>query len=197
MDGIEKITARISGDVRSEIDAIEAETTREAEEIRRKYQETAEREREAILEHGRIAADEREHRLASVAALEAKKQTLGIKQELLSLAFAKAEEKLCHLSEEEYISLLAALAVGAAKTGDEKIILSSKDKVRCGEAVVVEANKRLPNGKFTLAECRRDISGGLLLSSGDVEINCTFESLIQQLRGELTPQVAQILFAAE
>ncbi|MCL1905681.1 MAG: hypothetical protein FWG06_01585, partial [Clostridiales bacterium] len=59
------------------------------------------------------------------------------------------------------------------------------------------ANKRLPNGKFTLAEGSRAISGGLLLSRGDVEINCTFESLIQQMRGELTPQVAQILFAAE
>jgi V/A-type H+-transporting ATPase subunit E len=89
------------------------------------------------------------------------------------------------------------LAAGSAKTGEEQIILSPKDKERCGAVVVGEANKLRPNGKFTLAEGSRAINGGLLLSSGDVEINCAFESLIQQLRGELTPQVAQILFVAE
>ena len=197
MDGIEKITARISSDVHSEISEIEAEALRQVGEIRQKYQETAEQERNAILERGRLAAEEREHRLASVAALEAKKQTLSVKQELITQVFTKAEEKLRHLNEEEYVSLLASLATSAAKTGSEQIILSPKDKERYGAAVVALANKRLPNAQFTLAEGSRAINGGLLLSTGNVEINCAFESLIQQLRGELTPQVAQILFAVE
>jgi V/A-type H+-transporting ATPase subunit E len=197
MDGIEKITARISDDVRAEIGEIEAEAARQTEEIGRKYQETAERERGAVLNRGHLAAAEREQRLTGVAALEAKKEILAIKQEMISRVFAKAEEKLSLLPADEYVSLLAALIVRAAKNGEEQIILSPRDRERYGEAVVKEANKRLPDGKFTLAAGSRGIKGGLLLSQGDVEINCSFASLIQQLRGELTPQVAHMLFAAE
>ena len=197
MDGIEKITARITEDVQAEIAEIEAGAARQTEELQRKYRKTAERERDALLERGWAAAVEREHRLTGVAALEAKKDLLAAKQELISQAFSEAAAKLNQLPAAEYVSLLAALAAGAAQSGAEQIILSPADRERYGADVVKEANKLRPNSQFTLAPGSRDIQGGLLLSRGDVEINCSFASLIHQLRGELTPQVANILFAAK
>jgi V/A-type H+-transporting ATPase subunit E len=197
MDGIEKITARIAEDVQAEISAIEAESARQTLELQQKYQEMAMREHDAVLGHGRVRAAEREQRLAGMAALEAKKQVLSAKQQLLSQVFELAEQRLCQMPAGEYVSFLASLVTSAAKSGQEQIILSPKDKEQYGAAVVTEVNKRWKNGKFSLAENCRDIKGGFLLSQGDVEINCTFESLIDQLRGELTLQVAQILFGAE
>ena len=38
------------------------------------------------------------------------------------------------------------------------------------------------------------IRGGLILSDGDVEVNCAFETLVRLQRGELDRQVAKVLF---
>lgn len=49
-------------------------------------------------------------------------------------------------------------------------------------------------GMLTLAEESRSIRGGLILNDGDVEVNCTFETLIRLQREEMASQVAKILF---
>ena len=196
MDGLERIIPRITADVQAEIEAIETEAAVQSEEIRQKYQEAAHKEQAVLLERGRNAAAERVYRLSGVAALEAKKEILAAKQELIAQVFAKAEQTLCRLPAQEYVYLLATLAAGAAQSGQEQIILSPQDRARYGTSVIKAANSRRQNGAFTLAEKSREIKGGLLLSQGDVEINCSFESLIQQLRAELTPQVVRLLFAA-
>lgn len=51
--------------------------------------------------------------------MDAKKQELSTKQEMLDKAFALALEKLKQLPEEEYVGLLAQLAVRASVSGSE------------------------------------------------------------------------------
>ena len=141
MDGIEKITGRINEDVQREIDAMTADARREAGEIAARYREQADRESAEIVERGRRAAAEREERLASVAQLEARKLELAAKQEMLQKAFDKALERLLTLPEEQYIVLLSELAVKAARTGREQVILSQKDRTRYGKQAVTAANE--------------------------------------------------------
>ena len=47
---------------------------------------------------------------------------------------------------------------------------------------------------LSLGEETREISGGLILRQGNVEVNCAFETQLRFLREELTAQVAHILF---
>ena len=194
MDGIEKITGRIAEDVGREIDELTAEARRQADEIAARYDAQAKRECEDILARGRRNADERVERLASVAQLECRKLELAAKQEMLSRAYDKALEQLLNLPEQEYPALLAALAVKAAVTGREAVILSQKDRTRYGKQVVTAANERLNGGRLTLSEQTRPIQGGVILSDGDVEVNCSFETLVRLQRGALDRPVAQILF---
>ena len=195
MDGIEKITGRINEDVQREIDALTADARREADEITARYQAQADRESAEIVERGRKAAAEREERLGSVAQLEARKLELAAKQEMLQRAFDAALEKLLTLPEEQYIALLSALAVKAARTGKEQVILSQKDRTRYGKQAVTAANEKLGDkGHLTLSQESRPIKGGLILSDGDVEVNCTFETLVRLQRGELDREVAKVLF---
>ena len=49
-------------------------------------------------------------------------------------------------------------------------------------------------GMLTLAEGTRPIKGGLILSDGDVETNCSFEALIRANRDGLAAEVAKALF---
>ncbi|WP_297210288.1 V-type ATP synthase subunit E [uncultured Flavonifractor sp.] len=194
MDGIEKITGRIAEDAGREIEGILSEARRQADEITARYEAQARRESEEILARGRRNADERVERLASVAQLDARKLELAAKQEMLSRAYDLALEQLLSLPEKEYVALLAELAVKASSTGREAVIFSQKDRTRYGKAVVTQANERLGDGHLTLSEQTRPIKGGLILSDGNVEVNCTFETLVRLQRGELDREVAQVLF---
>ena len=163
-------------------------------EVVQAVQAQAEREAREIVDRGRRNADEREQRLASVAQLEARKMELAAKQEMLDRAFDQALEELCNLPEGEYVSLLANLAVKASSNGREAVILSKKDRTRYGKQVVTQANERLKDGHLTLSEQTRNIKGGLILADGDVEVNCTFETLVRLQRGTLEREVAKVLF---
>lgn len=194
MDGIEKITGRIAEDAGREIGEINAEARRQADEIMARYEAQAQRESEEILSRGRRNADERVERLASVAQLDARKLELAAKQEMLSKAYDLALEQLVNLPDKEYVDLLADLAVKASSTGREAVIFSQKDRARYGKAVVTQANEKLGDGRLTMSEQSRPIQGGLILSDGDVEVNCTFETLVRLQRGEIDREVAKVLF---
>ena len=194
MDGIEKITGRIAQDAGREIDGILAEARRQADEITARYEAQAQRESEEIVARARRNADERVERLASVAQLDARKLELAAKQEMLAKAYDLALEKLLNLPDKEYVDLLADLAVKASSTGREAVIFSQKDRARYGKAVVTQANEKLGDGHLTMSEQTRPIKGGLILSDGDVEVNCTFETLVRLQRGEMDREVAKVLF---
>ena len=194
MNGIEKITQRMADDAQREIDEIQAAAQAQADEITKNFQAQAEKEAREIVERGRRNADEREQRLASVAQLEARKMELAAKQEMLDQAFGQALEQLSNLPEGEYVDLLASLAVKASTTGREAVILSKKDRTRYGKQVVTQANERLKDGHLTLSEQTRNIKGGLILADGDVEVNCTFETLVRLQRSTLEREVAGVLF---
>ena len=195
MQGIENITGRIQADAQAEIDKILADAKAQAAEITARYDAQAQKEAEDIAARGKKNAAEREERLASVAQMEAKKLTLAAKQEMLDKAFDLALDRLVSLPDEEYIDLLAGLAASAASTGREQLIFSQKDRTRVGKQVVAAANGKLAaNGHLTLSEQTRPMRGGFILSDGDVEVNCAFETLVRLQRGEISGEVAKVLF---
>lgn len=63
------------------------------------------------------------------------------------------------------------------------------DKVVTGASALLAGT-----GMLTLAEASRPIRGGLILSDGDVEVNCTFETLVRLQRDEMAAEVAKVLF---
>ena len=195
MNGIDKITQRITEQIDREIAEIQAKAKEQADAITADYAARIKKETEDILAHGKTAAAEREERLASMAQMEAKKAELAIKQEMLTRAFDLALEKLCALPDEQYTEFLASLAAKAARTGKETVILSQKDRTRVGKAVVTKANELIgAGGALTLSEKTQPIKGGLILSDGAVEFNCTFETLIRLKKTEMAGEVASILF---
>ena len=204
MNGIEKITGQIDADVQKEIDAALDQARAQAQEIEDRYASQAQTQAEAIRRKGEQDAALRQERLVDVAKLEARKTILAAKQELVGQAFDLALKKLLELPDQEYISLLAKLAVSASRTGREQVILSQKDRSRYGKQAVTMANDMLAkkagpraaqtDGMLTLAEESRPMAGGLILRDGKVETNCSFEVLIHLQRDALSAEVARVLF---
>ena len=143
MKGIEKITARIEADAQAEVEEILRSAREKAEEIRAGYEAQAKAEAADAAQSREKAAQQRLERLEGAAEMEAKRQTLAAKQACIDETFAKAQADLLALPEEKYAELLAKLAVKAAKTGREEIILSSRDRERVGTKVVAKANAML------------------------------------------------------
>ncbi len=194
MNGIEKLTQQISAEAQVEVDKILAEAQAKADAIAADYAQqvaafSAEAQAKAV-----DAAKQREERLVSMADLAARKDLLTVKQEMVDKAFERALEKLCALNDEEYTALLTKLALQCAK-GNEQLIFSQKDRTRVGKAVATAVNEALGDGNLTLSEQTRPISGGFILSDGDVEVNCAFETLVRLMRGEISGEVAGVLFA--
>ena len=143
MNGIEKITARIAQDGKAENDALLAQARAEAAEITAKYQAKAKAAADEILEHGRKSAEARARHLDSTAQMECRKAVLAAKQDVIEEAFQAAHKKLLDLPREQYVALLADLAVQASATGKEKLIFSAPDRAQVGKAVVMAANEKL------------------------------------------------------
>ena len=211
MNGIDNIIARIEEDAQNEVNKILADARAKAEEISARYAALAAKETEAILEKGKKSADDRTVRLQGVAGLDARKMLLRTKQEMIDLAFGNAVAKLRALEGEDYIETLARLGVSAAQTGNEEVILSADDREKYDKEVVSRINELLNDeegisriitaaGKFLrgegvkLSDEVREISGGLILKDGDLEVDASFETIVNQMRESLAGDVAEILF---
>ncbi len=198
MNGIEKITSRINSDAQAKIDRINAEAAAQCEQIAKDSEKAAQDEYWKVVKQGANDAELRISRLGSVAALEAKKQVLGEKQAMIARAFDLAVQKLADLPESDYVAFLARQAKNASRTGSEQIILSPSDRARVGAAVCSEANKLLAaagrKAALTLSDSTREMRGGLILSDGKIEMNCTLDVLVGMHRDELAAPVADILF---
>lgn len=141
MEGIEKITAKIIQDAETEVTRLLEETDGKVRAIGEEAQAQADKESAEILARGRRTADERLERLKSAAKMEQRKLELAAKQQVVSEAFDLALEKLCSLPEQEYVSLLTALALEASTTGKEQLVFSPRDRAQVGKQVVVAANE--------------------------------------------------------
>ena len=199
MNGIEKISNRLVADAEAEIAALNAETQARCDEIRTEYEQKAQEEYQSRMAEGVKTAETRLQRLGSAAEMEAKKSILAFKQEMVAKAFDEAEKTLAALPEERYVSFLAAQAAAAAASGSEELVFNARDKAAVGAKVAKAANALLEGrgipGALKVSAETREITGGVIVRQGNIEVNCAVETLVQLRRSELASQVAEILFA--
>ena len=194
MKGTEKIIAHIQADAKAQADAILAQAEQQCAEIRQNYEIKA---RDAYGEKIRVGVKANQDKLDSIdrlARMEGRKSVLALKQEMVSASFDRACEMLASLPGDKYVELLAKLAAQASVSGDEELVLNERDRAGIGEAVVKAANEKLGGGKLTLAGETGDFKGGLILRRGSIEANCTVELLVELCRGEMSAQLAKVLF---
>ena len=194
MNGIEKITQRIESDAQAEIDRILSEARDEAPRITASYRAQADEEARDLEAKNEKAAAEQEERLVSAAQMKARKVQLAAKQEMVEKAYVQALDKLCAMPQEQYVSVLANLLVEASSNGKEEAVFSKEDRERVGKAAVAKANE-LSGKQLRLSEETQPIRGGFILKDKNVEVNCTFETLVRLQKAETAGAVVKTLFA--
>ena len=219
MTGLEKIIERIQTEARERAGMMLQNAEKESTELAKDYAARSEQARARIEKEGLETAQA----ILDAARAETEKAHTEILQsmrtKLIDEAFARAKQEICGTDFGKYRELLAALLVSALLEqhraeqqsiafGDEvepvarfEVLLNAADRERFGSQIITDARRTVERrigaekaGRIALAEEAAEISGGLILRFGDVELNCTLEVLMADIRRELTPRVTEILF---
>ena len=216
MTGLEKITERILSDARAyEANALEA-AGHDAAEIADSYKSRAAFILADSKSRSEKAAESIRLRAASSCEVAGRNILTEAKSTLVDRAYRLAEERLCTMPREEYLSFLTELLTGAvreklkneaslqeyyrsgelAAVSEYSVLLNAKDRETLGEALLASASAALSGcGKaLTLSEETVSARGGFVLRCADVEIDCTVEMLLRAVRGETEHQVYRTLF---
>ena len=189
MESISKILNAISADGQAAADKIIAEAEKNAEELQRLYKKEAETAEKEIRLKAEKNVKEIHQRGLSRAGIESRNIRLSVRRRVLEEAFAKAEEKLVSMPENEKKDIY------------ERFI----EKNSCGDKVTVQLNeddrkvfgKKLKAGKTNIIidDNAGSFAGGLIIKEKDTEINCTFEVIIENAKKEMESEIASMLFS--
>jgi V/A-type H+-transporting ATPase subunit E len=198
MSGAEKLKDKILEEARLLAEANIKRAEDKASEIIESAKKEADSKKSEIIEKAKKEALDVKKRLIAVAELEARKEKLKAKQEVVEEAFASALVKLTNLPDIEYQSILIEMIVNSSESGSEEILLSPRDKKRLSPDFIADINKKLSakgiKGGLKLSSDTRNINGGFILKSGNIEINNSFEAIIRMKRDDIESEVINSLF---
>ena len=198
MEGIAKIKEKILEEAREEKEKIIAKANAEAQDIVKQHEQKAKDLLDDILDKAGKTADEKKRRIISMAQLENRKTLLQAKQQIIDEVFKKAEASLQNMPDKKYLNLISNMLIKSVITGNEEVIICKNDKNRITPKFIQKVNDSLrgmgKKGNIRLAKTFGNMIGGFILKSEDLEINNTFDSLIDIEREELETEIAKILF---
>ncbi|NLD19827.1 MAG: hypothetical protein GX663_06205 [Clostridiales bacterium] len=194
MDNISKILEAIREDGQAEADKVFNEGRKRADAVKKLYGEEAHSEQEDIIRKAEKEADEITQRGISQAGIESRNIKLTARRQALEKAFGMAAEKLGQLSDDEKAGLYVRLIGKYGDTGKMTIVLNEKDKNAIGKKLIKRAEKEYGK-EITLSERTGAFLGGVILLEDEVETNCTFEVILEDIKKETEADVAAMLFA--
>ncbi len=196
MTGLENIIKKIESDSNDKCGEIISEAQKKAEDIRARAIDEAQKSASNVL----ASAQEKAARINELAdkriAQNEKSELLKAKVNAIDSVIDSALSILNSLPDERYFAVLLKLISTHAQSGEGLIILNSRDLARLPEDFEEEAKKEGLNAgaELSVSDKAENIKNGLLLKYGDIEINCTFDALIDEKRDELKEKVNSILF---
>ncbi|MFV3011436.1 V-type ATP synthase subunit E [Clostridium botulinum] len=199
MSNLENLTSKIIEDANKEAEKLLSEAKKEENEIVDEKVKKANKAKEQIIEKTKREAKTKAERVISNTHLKVRNNKLEAKQEMINKVFDEAVIKLQNLPQEEYLNFIKNSILSLDIEGDEEIIVSSNDKDKIDISFMLTLNNKLKNkGKKELLKIsneNRDIKGGFILYKNGIEINNSFEALVDSLRDELEQEIIEALFS--
>ena len=195
MSNINNLTSKIIKDAEDEKEIIIQTAEKEKNKILSKKQVEASTAEKIIIEKAEREAVSRKERIISSAKLQARNEKLEAKQEVIREIFESSIETLCNLSEDEFKVFVTESILNSDIVGEQNIILNDSSKKIINKTFLAEINKELgAKANVILSEETRNFKGGFILEKDGIEINNTFEALVNSLKDDLSIDVAIMLF---
>lgn len=198
MSNISNLTSKILKDAEERKNSILATAEDEKANVLEKKNNSAKSLEATMLEKAKSEAQSRKERIISGALLKARNDKLKAKQAVIKEVFEKSIEELCNLSKEQFIDFVKSSILSMDVIGDEKLILNEEGKTIINQTLINEINMELAlkgkKGEVTIDSETRNFKGGFILERQGIEINNTFQALVNSLKDELEFEVARELF---
>lgn len=198
MSGTEKLKEKIIAEAEAQAEKVLKEARARAADITGRAETEADERYANLLAQAQEQAQERKRRVLTIANLDARKQILAAKEEMIEDTFSQALARLQTISPESYREIIFSMILATAQNGDEELIISPEQQDAFDVPFLDRLNKALrkngKKGEIALAAQTRPLKGGFVLSAGAVEINNSFNALLSMQRDQLEPAVAEMLF---
>ncbi|EDT86136.1 V-type ATP synthase subunit E [Clostridium botulinum] len=199
MSNLENLTSKIIEDANKEAEKLLSEAKKEENKIVDEKIKKANKAKEQIIERAKRESKTKAERVISNAHLKVRNNKLEAKQEMINKVFDEAVIKLQNLSKDEYLNFVKSSILSLDIEGDEEIIVSPNDKDKIDISLMLTLNNQLKaKGKKALLKIsneNRNIKGGFILYKNGIEINNSFEALVDSLRDELEQEIIEALFS--
>lgn len=198
MSNVKNLTSKILKDAEERKESILKAANEERAKIIAKKEAIAKSEEETMIEKAKMEAKTRHERIVSSAELKARNEKLAAKQSVIDSVFEQSIEELCKMSDNDMKKFIKDMILSSDIAGDEKIILNEKGKSLLDKTLLVQINSELKSkgkkGELTVSNEVRTFKGGFILEKDGIEINNTFEDLVNSSRDDLEFEVANVLF---
>ncbi len=199
MNGIDALIEKIDAKANRACEEKLAEAKAQAETVLGEYRSRGEAAARQILERANAEAAAETLRAEGGDSLERSKKLLAAKHMMLNAAFERARNRLVNLSKDEKLAFFLKSLAAAGCAGDELVLFNSRDRAELGAEAVARFNEALSaagkTASLRLSEECREMDGGFILKSGNIETDCSMASVIAQTRTELSDEVVKVLFS--
>jgi vacuolar-type H+-ATPase subunit E/Vma4 len=198
MSNLENLKRALWEEAAQQAAEIEAEAERRTGELAAEAEAKAERLRSEARAEAQREVERRQRQAEAEFRLLRRQTLLATKAELVRQVMAESLRRLTDLPETEYRALLLRLIAAAAPAGRVIVFLDAKDRERLGEELVRQAARELgtrgARTELVLSAAPEEFAGGVRLAGPEVEVDCSFERLLELAADEVEPEVAQVLF---
>ena len=187
--GIDNILERISVGSEKEAEKITAEARAKATEIYAERTAEAKIAAAALIEAAEKDAIDRINHIKSTAALESRKLVLAAKRDVINEVLDDITPTFRKLPKDEYAAFLVDVAVKSSEKGTlffANVDYDVADKVRD----LLRDKPQYKVAKTTV----KDISSGFIIKYENVRIDCSVESIVENMKTELETIIASKLF---
>ncbi|MGL5068387.1 MAG: V-type ATP synthase subunit E [Sarcina sp.] len=198
MSNLENITSKIKKDAEVQRDAIIAQANENTQLIINKKESAAKKDAADFLEKSKSEAITRKSRILSSANLKVRNDKLVAKQRVISDIFDKTKSDLNNMSDVDFKKFVSDKILNSNIVGDENIIVNESKKVAIDEAFIKELNAKLiaanKKGELKISSINGTFEGGFIIEKNGIEINNTFDALVDSLRDEMEFEIAKVMF---
>ena len=188
MSGLDKIISRLEDDCAAECERISAEADGRAAQTIADARAEAERRAAGIIAEAEKDVELITKKAASAASLNDRRMVLEAKSEIINDTVEAAVKKLRALDTQSYFAVLTHLAKKYRMDGHGVMFLSETDLGR------MPADFAPSLGDVEISGKPAAVADGFILKYGEIEINCTFGSMLNAARDDLKALAGELLF---
>ncbi|OTN77159.1 hypothetical protein A5886_002239 [Enterococcus sp. 8G7_MSG3316] len=194
MSDITKLTDKIKADAEKkyQLQIKEAKKENEQQErIRRGQMEQEMADRLAFYEKEKRAAMFLE---ISDVHIQSRNKVLSAKQAVLDELFAEALERLNQIDAAGFVRFVESGLKQANLTGEIELVLGEKTASLLDATAVSNLKANLSDSQLQVSSKQIPRKGGFLLRQGAIEMNFTFDALLDANKEELSNTLLQMIF---